>query len=94
MKIDSNTGDVLPSNKVLELFEKLYLYSQASAELKQAHVDGINNRLQQKNQDAKTILEPSESEINAVDEQSQKGRCSVPSAVHHWCCGWLKRAKM
>lgn len=69
MNIDSNTGDVLPSNKVLELYEKLYPYSQASAELKQAHVDGINGRLQQKEQSEKIISEPSENEVNAVEEQ-------------------------
>lgn len=77
-KIDSGTGDVLPSNKVLELYEKLYPCSQASAELKQAHVDGINNRLQQIKQDDKIISEPSENQVYAVEEQNAAGEMTCP----------------
>lgn len=77
-KIDSGTGDVLSSNKVLELYEKLYPCSQASAELKQAHIDGINSRLQQEKQDEKIISEPLENQVNTVEELKPGGEMACP----------------
>ena len=54
-KIYSNTEDVLSNDKIEEIYNKLYPLTQVSEEVKQKHIDDIEN----------SLLEPSEAAIHA-----------------------------
>ena len=51
LTIDSKITNVLTPAKVIELYEKLYPYSQVSEDVRQAHLDSINSRVLQKDQE-------------------------------------------
>lgn len=83
LAIDSKTIDALTSDKVIELYERLYSYSQTSAELKQAHIDSINSRIQQKDQEKEVLANPSDNKTNVemiseTEEQTVCPRCGSP----------------
>lgn len=81
--IDAKATVVLTTDKVMELYERLYPYSQTSAEVRQAHIDRIDNRIQQMDQKQEDILNKSVKETSAempskTKEQITCPRCGAP----------------
>ena len=55
LTIDSKATSGLTPGKVTELYEKLYPCSQVSEDVRQAHIDSINSKIQQKVQEKTPI---------------------------------------
>lgn len=53
-KVDSKRLPALDQNKVAEIYKKLYPCTQASAEVKQKHIEDIQQRAEKKEQEKKT----------------------------------------
>lgn len=81
--IDSKTATMLTPNKVEELYEKLYPYSQASTSIRQAHIESINSRIQQNDQEKEVIpnlsdIENNNEKFSYAVEQRICPRCGAP----------------
>lgn len=81
--IDSTETTMLTSDKVTELYQILYPYSQASMDIKQAHIDSINSRIGQR--DSQTEMMGNQSDkgtnvemISETDEQIFCPKCGAP----------------
>ena len=86
LTIDSKTTSELAPGKVIELYEKLYPCSQVSEDVRQAHIDSINARIQQEDKDKEgneVIEDRSDSEVNVetpieTEEQISCPKCGAP----------------
>lgn len=83
LTIDSKTTSGLTPNKVIELYEKLYPYSQVSEDVRQAHIDSVNSKIQQKVQEKEVITERSVGEPNiemAIEKEERIicPKCGAP----------------
>ena len=86
LTIDSKSTSELTPGKVIELYEKLYPCSQVSEDVRQAHIDSINARIQQEDKDKEgneVIEDRSDSEVNVetpieTEEQISCPKCGAP----------------
>lgn len=92
LTIDSKATSELTPNKVIELYEKLYPCSQVSEDVRRAHIDSIQARIQQDKEkkddkkdeeDREVIEDRSDSETNVemgigVEEQISCPKCGAP----------------
>ena len=81
--IDSTETMMLTSDKVTELYQILYPYSQASVDIRQAHIDSINSRIGQNDQEKEfTSNQPDiENDIEMISETEDQRfcpRCGAP----------------
>lgn len=81
--IDSKTTTMLTSDRVTELYEKLYPYSQTSMDVRQAHIDSINSRVRQNDQEKEVISDQPDIEnnvemISETEDQILCPRCGAP----------------
>ena len=79
---DSKTTTMLSPDKVTGLYEKLYPYSQTSMDVRQTHIDSINRRIQQNEQEKEIIQNQSDIEnntemISETEEQRICPRCGA-----------------
>lgn len=86
LDIDSKVTSGLTPDKVIELYEKLYPCSQVSEDVRQAHIDSINSRIQQKDQKKEVITERYDSEENVekaieTEEQISCPKCGAPLVI-------------
>ena len=77
-KIDSNNSAVLTQNKILEIYNGLYPYSQTSMDVKQAHIDSIHNRIRQDNSKNRTISDNSCVEVRVETISEGEGDMVCP----------------
>ena len=83
LDIDSNITSGLTPDKVIELYEKLYPYSQTSMDIRQAHIDRINSRIEQKNQEKEVTPTQTDDQTNVemiaeAEEQTICPKCGAP----------------
>lgn len=89
LTIDSKTTSELTSGKVIELYEKLYPCSQVSDDVRQAHIESINARIQQEKEDKEgeedreVIADRSDREVNVeiateTEKQISCPKCGAP----------------
>ena len=83
LDIDSNITSGLTPDKVIELYEKLYPYSQTSMDIRQAHIDRINSRIEQKNQQKEVTPTQTDDQTNVemiaeTEEQTICPKCGAP----------------
>lgn len=81
--IDSGTTASLTPDQVTKLYEKLYPYSQTSVDIRQAHIDSINSRIGQNEQEKEVIPNQSDIENNIEMISETEGqilcpRCGAP----------------
>ena len=80
--IDSKTTTMLTLDKVTELYEKLYPYSQTSMDVRQAHIESINSRIGQDDQEKEVIpnrsdIENNNEKFSDAEEQRICPRCGA-----------------
>lgn len=81
--IDSKTTIMLTPDKVTELYKKLYPYSQTSMDVRQAHIESINSRIQLNDQEKEVIpnlsnIENNKEKFSYAVEQRFCPRCGAP----------------
>lgn len=83
LDVDSKIISGLTQDKVIELYEKLYPYSQTSMDIRQAHIDRINSRIEQKNQEKEVTPTQTDDQTNdemiaEAEEQTICPKCGAP----------------
>ena len=76
--IDSKATAMLTSDRVTELYEKLYPYSQTSMDVRQAHIDSIKSRIWQNDQEKEVISNQSDIENNIEMISETEGQILCP----------------
>lgn len=78
-EIDAKATVTLEIDKVMGLYEKLYPYSQVSMDVRQAHIDSINSRIEQEKEEKGIIQNQPDSDANneAISEAQEQITCPL-----------------